>query len=410
MAYKELIKNFAHIRGYMRRFYVYGFKSRSDFDSKSLRSYDDEKRRIESWLGDYMGFHRSEEGKNVFLSIDSRATAHNPLYKAFKSKSFTDKDITLHFIIFDILHSPDISLPLKEIINIIETDYLSGFENPISFDESTLRKKLKEYISMGLIATDGKGKNLTYRKQQDSPMKNIGNLLDFYSEVSPCGVIGSFILDRGKKRQSDFTFKHHYITGALDSRILYRLFKAMGEKRKIALTHTGKNGRAQTEKTHLTPLKIYISRQNGRQYLMAAKSDKSITAYRLDYINSITVGDVDENFDSLREKLEEIRPFIWGANINPGGKTERVEFSVAFSDKEEHIYQRLLREKRGGTVIRTGPNSATFCANVFDSREMVPWIRSFICRITHIDFSDKELEKSFKSDLYAMYSLYGLEK
>ena len=71
-------------------FYVYGFKSRQDFDQKSLRSYDNERRRIESYLKDYMRFTQSEEGKNVFLSIDSRHTTQNPLYQAFLAKSFTD--------------------------------------------------------------------------------------------------------------------------------------------------------------------------------------------------------------------------------------------------------------------------------------------------------------------------------
>lgn len=56
MAYSELIKNFERIRDYMREFYVYGFKSRDEFTQKSARSYDDERRRVESWLGDYMQF------------------------------------------------------------------------------------------------------------------------------------------------------------------------------------------------------------------------------------------------------------------------------------------------------------------------------------------------------------------
>ena len=104
MAYSELIKNFERVRDYMREFYVYGFKSRDEYSKKSGRSYDNERRRIESWMGDYMRFSQNESGKNVFISIDSRAISENPLYKAFKASSFTDKDITLHFILFDILY------------------------------------------------------------------------------------------------------------------------------------------------------------------------------------------------------------------------------------------------------------------------------------------------------------------
>ena len=89
MAYSELIKNFDRIRDYMRQFYVYGFKSRTQYDKKSARSYDNERRRIESWLGEYMRFRQTADKKNVFLSVDSRSIPGNPLYNAFKAKSFT---------------------------------------------------------------------------------------------------------------------------------------------------------------------------------------------------------------------------------------------------------------------------------------------------------------------------------
>ena len=114
MAYSELIKDFGRIRDYMREFFVYGFKSRDEYTRKSSRSYDDERRRLASWLGDYMQFRQNPDGKNVFISIDSRVSRHNPLYKAWKTKSFTDGDITLHFILFDILDSPGtIKFPIE---------------------------------------------------------------------------------------------------------------------------------------------------------------------------------------------------------------------------------------------------------------------------------------------------------
>ena len=103
MAYSELIKSFDKIRSYMRDFYVYGFKTRMDFDQKSSRSYDDERRRVESWLGEYMYFEQDADGKRVFLSVDSETVSYNPLYRAFKTSSFTDNDITLHFYIMDML-------------------------------------------------------------------------------------------------------------------------------------------------------------------------------------------------------------------------------------------------------------------------------------------------------------------
>ena len=72
MAYTELIKSFSRIRDYMREFFVFGFKSRDEYSLKSARSYDNERRRVESWLGEYMSFGQTETGKRVFLSVDSR--------------------------------------------------------------------------------------------------------------------------------------------------------------------------------------------------------------------------------------------------------------------------------------------------------------------------------------------------
>ena len=166
MAYSELIKNFNRIRDYMREFYVYGFKSREEYTKKSARSYDNERRRIESWLGDYMKFRQEPDGKRVFLSIDSRLSHHNPLYTAWKAKSFTDGDITLHFILLDILHSPEITLPLAEITALVD-DYLQGFRQPKLFDTSTVRKKLKEYIAAGVIVAQKQGKTMYYRRAEN---------------------------------------------------------------------------------------------------------------------------------------------------------------------------------------------------------------------------------------------------
>ena len=183
MAYSELIKNFERIRDYMREFYVYGFKSRDEFTKKSARSYDDERRRVESWLGDYMRFRQTADGKKVFLSIDSRISHHNPFYKAWKAKSFTDGDITLHFLIFDVLSDPDIALPLNGIMDEIARR-LSCFDEPKTFDASTVRKKLKEYAEQGLICTDRSAKTLLYRRAATAQLA-CTDALDFFPRSPP---------------------------------------------------------------------------------------------------------------------------------------------------------------------------------------------------------------------------------
>ena len=88
---------------------------------------------------------------------------------------------------------------------------------------------------------------------------------------------------------------------------------------------------------------------------------------------------------------------------------EHVEFTIRYNDDEQFIPQRLEREKRCGVVERIDDNTSRFSADVFDASELIPWMRTFICRITDISISDKKLEKQFEDDIEEMYALYGLK-
>ncbi len=413
-SYNELIKNFERIRSYMRDFYVYGFKSRDDYQTKSARSYDDERRRIESWLGDHMSFVRTPEGKNVFISIDSRTISHNPLYNAWKAKSFTDGDITLHFIIFDILHHPSVRCTLAELMQRIDAQYLSGFEAPMMFDESTLRKKLKEYCDAGLIVTQKEGRKVCYHRAPDTSVADLNEVLHYFSEVAPCGVIGSYILDKEESDTDAFTFKHHYITGAIDSGVLAALFCAMREKRAVTVSNLSRH-RELPRRNRIVPLRVFISVQTGRQHLLAYLPEyNTFYSYRVDYLSNVKLEDPTPRFDELRAELDRMQSKMWGVSIrrNKWGKEllEHVEFTVRVGENEQYIVQRLEREKRVGRVEKIDEHTYRFCADVYDSGEMLPWIRTFICRIEQMNFSNRTVENRFKSDLEAMYLMYGIRK
>ncbi len=412
-SYSELIKNFEKIRAYMRDFYVYGFKSRDGYQSKSARSYDDERRRMQSWLGDHMSFVRTPEGKNVFISIDSRTIRHNPLYSAWKAKSFTDGDITLHFILFDILHEPSVRKTVAELLREIDENYLSGFESPMMFDESTVRKKLKEYGEAGIIAAEKEGRKVYYHRTESTDVSSLTDVLHYFSEVAPCGVIGSFILDKEETDTDAFTFKHHYITSAIDSGVLASLFTAMREKRAVTISNMSRR-RELPLRNRIVPLRIFISVQSGRQHLLAYLPDYNhFQSYRVDYLSSVKLEEPTPRFDELRTELERMQSKMWGVSVprNKRGDAclEHVEFTVRVEDKEEYIVRRLEREKRIGTVEKLDEHTYRFSADVYDASEMIPWIRTFICRIVQMNFSNRTLENRFKEDLDAMYRMYGVE-
>ncbi len=412
-SYSELVKNFEKIRSYMREFYVYGFKSREEYNSKSARSYDNERRRTESWLGDYMGFSRTPEGKNVFISIDSRLSQHNPFYKALKAKSFTDGDITLHFILFDILYSPDVVFTLPQILEKID-GYLCGFKNPMVFDESTVRKKLKEYTQQGIIVSEKSGKKMLYRRAEDIDLPDITDALNFYSEIAPCGVIGSFLLDKQDNKNSCFYFKHHYITSAIDSNVTALLFSAMREKSVITVSNKGR-GADDSTRLRIIPLRIFISVQNGRQHLLAYQPEaKAIKSFRIDYLSDVEILEPTPRFDELRSELDCMQEKMWGVTASGRGRVEErvehIEFTVTAGDNEDYIFRRLEREKRIGQIEKIDCNTYRFTADLYDANEILPWIRTFICRIIDIHFSNTTIENRFKRDIEKMYSMYGIEE
>jgi hypothetical protein len=117
-------------------------------------------------------------------------------------------------------------------------------------------------------------------------------------------------------------------------------------------------------------------------------------------------------FDELRAELDEMQSKMWGvtAKRNRYGEEslEHVDFTVKIADTERHIIRRLEREKRCGNIEKLDDNTYRFVADVYDTSEMIPWIRTFICRITELNFSNKALEKQFKDDIKEMYRMYGI--
>ena len=396
MAYHELIKNFRRIRPYMRSFYVYGFRHRLEYDVKSARSYDNERRRVASWLGEYMKFGQDANGKRVFLSVDSRNIARNPLYQAFRAKSFTDLDITLHFYLMDILE-PEAGKTVNEIMDELE-GYLEEFENVELPDVSSLQKKLVEYVDIGLVRREKQGKQVWYfLSQSDMTLDSWRMAAAFFSEAAPLGVVGSYLLDRMETSPDCFRFKHHYSLYALDSEVLCVLFFALGEHRKVVL----QQGRRSYE---ILPLKIYISTQTGRQYVLG-QTMAGFRFFRLDVIDSVEPGAKTEITPQLEENLTKFQCNVWGTATKRGRRTEHLEMVIR--GDESFVIQRLRREKRCGTIAELADGNWRFEADVLDAMEMLPWIRTFTGRIVSLRCTNPQGEKRCYEGREAMKKMYG---
>ena len=411
MAYSELIKNFDRIRDYMRQFYVYGFKSRTEYDKKSARSYDNERRRIESWLGDYMRFRQTSTGKNAFLSVDSRAMPENPFYHALKAKSFTAGDVTFHFYILDLLQE-DSDLTAQQILDQFSEKYMVHFETDWQPDLSTIRKKLKEYVVMGLLRSRKQGRELCYSRAPDAvALPAWADALTFFSEAAPLGVIGSTLLDKLDVKPDYYQFKHHYMLHALDSRVLLQLLTAMSEKRRIRLINGSRRRPDSAFWHYVFPMRIYVSTQGGRQYLLCYHNRfHGFKFFRLDYIQKVELLEEDPAPDAYEAYYKKLKTHLWGTSTGMGFHTAHLEMTVHYGDHEQHIPERLQREKRNGRVEILDEHTCRYITDVYDPAELLPWLRTFIGRIEKLECSDQEVVTRFWDDFDQLCSLYGGDK
>lgn len=414
MAYSELVKNFDNIRMVMRDFYVYGFKRKADFNDKSGRTYDNDRRRIESWLSNFMYFRKNAKGKRCFISVDSRKIKHNPFYKALKAKSFTSRDIMLHFYILDMLQD-GVSMSLSELVEHLDYDYLSHFADAGTVDASTVRKKLAEYVKLGLIVAEKRGRELFYSRCKDEVnLYSWYEAISFFAESTPVGAVGSFLEDKFSNEVNLFSYKHHYLLQALESEVLVDLLDAMQKKQTVRLASCTDGGKRINMR--ILPLKIYVSTQSGRRYVMGwFFKAKRIVFCRLDNLEQVLEPKDLPDYDKFLAQADEMEQHLWGVSVNiplEGGKNnlDHVELIVRAGEDETYILQCLEREKRCGKVTKIDEGRYQFTADVRDAGEMLPWLRTFIGRIESFTCSNKKIEELFWQDLEAVYAMYGLDK
>ncbi len=404
--YRETIKSLDKVRSYMRDLYIYGFRTRRDFSAKSARTYDNERRRIENWLRDYITWDYSSKGKSVCISVDSSKIERNPLFVVWKSKSFTDNDITLHFLLSDILSDcGEYSAPAL-------TEKLSSDYDAV-FDLQTVRGKLREYEREGILSVRKDGKTLLYSLSDcyfDSlPYpERLQNACAFFSEITAGGYIGSTLMDSVRKYTSVFRFKHHFIAHTLDDEILLRLLSFIREKKLCAISGTSRRTGQDFSMTAV-PLRILVSVQSGRRYVTVYTSPRNrLTNLRIDSITDIKPVADCADFDSYEQAASEHTPRSWGVSLDGAHRSEQVfvRFYVD-EEKEQYVLQRIRREGRSGELTRLDKNIYLYSVEVYDSHEMTPWLRSFMGRILEIEGTNRQVIDWFWQDIKALHDMYG---
>lgn len=415
--FQELIKSFPKTREYVRDFFVYGFKTREEFREKSPRTYDNERRRLESWLGDYVRKdHVSKganisQGINISLAIDSNLLDTNPLFQVWKTKSFTDNDIALHFLILNLLQDGN-ALTAEEI-----TEHLLA-ENEALFDVQTVRRKCNAYEKEGLLLKKKTGKTVVYSLDYSlvgffCSNEGVLDALSFYQMAECFGIVGNYLTEKLDHPNQHFRVKHSFCVHTLEDEILQQILDAMHQKNDVHLEMKSSK-RGVTNTADCTPLQIFTSTRSGRRFLCGyVTQSRRFTCYRLDTIKTVARSQPSPEYDELRSTLERNKEHLWGVSFQGSGgrRLEKLTMKLqVIEPSEQYILNRLKQEGRGGTVTKLKPGVYQYEIEVFDCNEMLPWIRTFIGRILSLECTAKSVERRFYEDLQRMYRMYQIDE
>ena len=158
-------------------------------------------------------------------------------------------------------------------------------------------------------------------------------------------------------------------------------------------------------------MKLYISTQTGRQYLLAwAPWNKRFSFYRVDQISSVKVGEKASYPEDLKGKMAFFQRHVWGTASGDSSTLDHLEMTISVGENEDFIVDRLNREKRSGLVEQLDAHHWRFTVDIFDAMEILPWIRTFTGRITDFRCSKPAVLERLYGDFEAMAALYGSEK
>ena len=420
--FNELIKDIDRVRDYIREFFIFGWRSRSEYKQfipKSDKTYDNEKRRAESWFGGKYGQkNTAEDGRVIFsisLSGDTRYD-RNPLYEIWKTKTFTKKDLSLHFIILDLLSRyPDAEATAEWI-----TEKISMPDNyGLYFDLGTVRSKLDEYCKNGILEKRSAGKKNLYSlygttwKNIANESENVMEAISFFTETAHLGVIGSHIQDEALYRNESFIFSDDFVANTLDDEVIGDLLDAIRERREVTINTKRNDGSNWTIGSECAiPIKILSSVENGRRYV-AMKKGSELIFRELEIIHSVEPGDISPDFYKYREELDKYLMRCWDIDFKHDvdteslKKTEHVQVKLSIdAQREMRVLRRLMNEGRNGKVLVEVPNIYVYKNELWNALEILPFVMSFAGYILSFKSDNEEAVRIFSDNIEKMRLMY----
>ena len=377
--YQELVKSFDNIRKLAQDFYIYGYNGRGDFPFMSERMYDNELRRVKSYLKNYVKTVKQKDKKTVAITSESVSKTVNPLFLLFSGKSFTNVDYFLHFVLIDILCDHK-----ERTLNEITDEIYNNYDFDV-IDTMTIRHKLFEYSELGIVKINKKG-NRNYFSLQDSIVfdEDLIEAIVFFQNILPAGYIVSPLVEGYK---SIFLYKQIFFSNVLDDEYILALLKAIERKASIRIKQ--KSHRHDVFRSGV-PLRIIHNMITGRRYVKVKQKTNNCVDVSIDKIEAIYIDEETVNNDiSVNEE-----------------KMRYLKVTVSVSDDEKFIIDRMNREIGEEQIEKIEDNIYCFTLYAKELLDVVPYVRTYFGRIISLESDNDYIIKKLRKDLGLTIDLY----
>ncbi|ADL53082.1 helix-turn-helix transcriptional regulator [Clostridium cellulovorans] len=426
--FNDFIKHYDLIRSILRDVFLYGCFSREDYENKKIvssRKVSYEMRRIQQYIEkDFIKFDREGKTKLLSLSYDSITNTKNFLVSTYLNKSFTKADLLLYYHILLALNYQDGAINFKQLEEFLLDKELLDYDK---ISSKTIERKLKELSeSMGLINCEKQGRVKQYSLAKDI-LKDLDNkeivclylVTSLYKNIIFPNIGGYYFQDTLKQYmnfhrninenyEDIFQYQKLHFHPIIEEEILWKLIKAISEKRKIKIEYNlNKNRRIRYDDEAVIPYKIRYDVECGRFYLVAFQKDRCLVA-RLDRITEVKILEEHYQVEELLEKYSSAMENSWSATqLNGKSQLQTLKFKITIKDNNEmYIVEKMKRELKTYTAYEDGENSFIFTKDVNDCYEMIPWIRGYYGKIEVIEPS--YIRRKINNDLKEMLKNYGV--
>ena len=302
----------------------------------------------------------------------------------------------------------------------ITNEYLLSllrFESGVDF---SFENYLKSVNFMGLIEANNNSINLCDTTADKLlcgvDKEKFFSMVAFFSNIAPLGELGNVILKRlGCRRDSHIRYKHNYIQKALNDYNIADILTVINHNRtcsdKYWLLVEYRNASfadGRFQKIICYPIEIRESVLNGRQHVICYFPEKkNISALRIDFIDTITIGKLKNEPEDLNDNLsyaEDLINHTWGTSFpgfaageikNTLKELKKVEIVVFYKEDEPFIINRIKRETRRlfdeSQPIKVPGGYHKLISGDFSSEtEVLYWARSFIQRIVSVKVNGED--------------------